>query len=404
MNNNTAIKGNALMDALRKLIRDNEDWLMDRILRYAKERDYTRYTSPLQEAWRLSIAGISSSLSSMSERDPEQWELGPDDDFTGDPSAAFGIQEAKLHRKRGVSLSIFLGLLKYYNQSYQELADASDMDQEQKRLARRCIDLFFCRMQIALAQEWSLTDSESLIRELQGANRDMTNEKNKFLTIFESIPSPVVILDLDDQVTDLNTAALRIAREDFRPGSGYYLLPDADGQAGGKDGPITGFGQGAAWLRGLLQRFNESDDEQYTDEVMVPTGGGEHAYRAHITFLVDISGKFSGKVAILEDINDRKRAQEERLAREKLQAVIETAGAACHELNQPLQAMVTALELAIFEGGDRDPMRARLQRIKEEMGRMMSITHGLRRITEHHTTPYLNDIQILDLKKSSRSA
>jgi len=46
------------MDGLYTLIATHEDWLVDRVLSYAKDLDYVRYTSTLQEAWRLSIAGL----------------------------------------------------------------------------------------------------------------------------------------------------------------------------------------------------------------------------------------------------------------------------------------------------------------------------------------------------------
>jgi hypothetical protein len=38
-----------------KLLINNEDWLMERILQYAKDHEFTKYTSTLQEAWRLNF-------------------------------------------------------------------------------------------------------------------------------------------------------------------------------------------------------------------------------------------------------------------------------------------------------------------------------------------------------------
>lgn len=42
-----------------KLIQGHEDWLMRRILEYAKRQGYAEYTSTLEEAWRLSIQQLS---------------------------------------------------------------------------------------------------------------------------------------------------------------------------------------------------------------------------------------------------------------------------------------------------------------------------------------------------------
>ena len=44
------------------LILSSEDILIEKILAYAKEHDYVKYTSTLWEAWRLSIAGLSEAM------------------------------------------------------------------------------------------------------------------------------------------------------------------------------------------------------------------------------------------------------------------------------------------------------------------------------------------------------
>ena len=104
------------MHPFAALLREHELWLMRRVRDYALERDYTRYTSTLEEAWRISIVGLSNSISAALAISDEPWELGPDDDFVNDPIASFGIQEARTHRSRGVTLAMFLGLMKYYRQ------------------------------------------------------------------------------------------------------------------------------------------------------------------------------------------------------------------------------------------------------------------------------------------------
>jgi|GEM_PF-4882320 len=100
-----------------KYVNTHEDWLMARILGYAKKRDYTKYTSTLKEAWRLSISGLSSSLVGAVQTMTLDLELGPDQEYTGDPATQFGIMEAMKHRERGVRLDMFLGLMKYYHQA-----------------------------------------------------------------------------------------------------------------------------------------------------------------------------------------------------------------------------------------------------------------------------------------------
>ena len=47
---------------LRDLIAGSENWLTARIIRYAKERGYTPFTSTLEQAWLASIRGLSAPL------------------------------------------------------------------------------------------------------------------------------------------------------------------------------------------------------------------------------------------------------------------------------------------------------------------------------------------------------
>ena len=51
------------------------------------------------------------------------------------------------------------------------------------------------------------------------------------------------------------------------------------------------------------------------------------------------AGEADALEGFIIDISDRKKSEEERREREKLQAVLEAAGAVCHELNQPLESM-----------------------------------------------------------------
>ena len=58
------------MKPFSELILKSEQWLMKRTLSYAIARNYARYTSTLEEAWRASIAGLSQALAqAYEERD-----------------------------------------------------------------------------------------------------------------------------------------------------------------------------------------------------------------------------------------------------------------------------------------------------------------------------------------------
>ena len=109
------------------------------------------------------------------------------------------------------------------------------------------------------------------------------------------------------------------------------------------------------------------------------------------------------------DITEKRRMETERLQREKLLGVLETARAASHDLNQPLQTIIGQLELLLLsldkenEAGslDRRGIRKRVETVLREVDRMTEITRKLRRITLVRSTDYVSGLKILDLDRSS---
>jgi signal transduction histidine kinase len=106
-----------------------------------------------------------------------------------------------------------------------------------------------------------------------------------------------------------------------------------------------------------------------------------------------------------EDITKQKQAEQERLHREKLQGVIEMAGAACHELNQPLQVISGYSELLLRQVADDESsgqIAERLGEIGRQVGRMAEITGKLNNITSYETQEYVEGTRIIDIHKASQ--
>lgn len=97
----------------------------------------------------------------------------------------------------------------------------------------------------------------------------------------------------------------------------------------------------------------------------------------------------------------RHRSESERIYREKLQAVLETAGAICHELNQPMMAISGHTELLLDTIDPNDPLFPKLAKIKTQVERMGAITQKLMGITRYETRNYGKGERIVDLEKSS---
>lgn len=106
-------------------------------------------------------------------------------------------------------------------------------------------------------------------------------------------------------------------------------------------------------------------------------------------------------VFAINDISWRAQAEAEKLKREKVQAVLETAGAVCHEMNQPLQGVTSLSETLFMNLGKDEAYGPQVKRIMDLTGRMGAITKKLMHITKYETKDYVQGIRIIDLDRSS---
>jgi PAS domain S-box-containing protein len=284
------------LSVFEDLLLEHEQWLMRRTLRYARDRGYARYTSTLEEAWRLSITGLSDSLIEACRRCSFDLELNCDESVADDPAVMFGVSEAELHRGRGVSLSMFLGLAKYYRQAYVDLIDEQVSDPEQAMIFRRTIDRFFDRLEIGFVSKWGSVGLTEHTDELQRVNRALANEKNRYLTVFESLQTPAVLLDATGAVDNVNEAAARAFGLGEVSGSAYY----------------SGVSVGVEFapLSGEIADFLASSSTEYVFERTLQTRTGSRYYLVSLKRMTDVSGKFAGATLVLTDLTERKRAEE----------------------------------------------------------------------------------------------
>lgn len=100
-----------------------------------------------------------------------------------------------------------------------------------------------------------------------------------------------------------------------------------------------------------------------------------------------------------EDITAIKASEKAISEQEKLEEVLEIAGAVCHELSQPMQALTgfTQLLLMDMEGGRNSSDR--ITKIKGQVERMGKITKKLIGITRHETKES-HQGKIIDLNKA----
>lgn len=281
------------MEKIKKIFKENEERIVTVLIDKAKQGEYTRYTSTRMDDWLVSVREITGGIIRMVEANDGPDILHVDENYENDESVAYGVKEAKLHRSRGVTLSMFLGLTKYYRQAFLTvLENVIGLDEAEKKEALSKINLYFDRFEIGFCSEWAKPSRDQRIRELQEINRQLTNEKNKFHTVFHSMAEPVIVVDSERRIREINSAAIKCF------GLDYTAVIDK---------PCYEVFRCVHQLDECpLGKAMREAGEYENLEISIAVGNRCRKFLVSGSFLEDISGKFAGGVELFFDVTETK--------------------------------------------------------------------------------------------------
>jgi len=101
-------------------------------------------------------------------------------------------------------------------------------------------------------------------------------------------------------------------------------------------------------------------------------------------------------------IDQLNAAEKERAEKQRLQGVLEMAGAVCHELNQPIQAISGYAELMMINADKSNPLIGYAQKIMQQAERIGSITGKLMNVTAYRTKQHDSHRRIIDIDEAAR--
>jgi len=119
-----------------------------------------------------------------------------------------------------------------------------------------------------------------------------------------------------------------------------------------------------------------------------------------LLWLVGLTGIFFASYIFKKQINRRIKIEEKLRQHEKMQGVLEMAGAVCHELNQPLQNISLCSELLMTDLEKNNNISIELKKIKGQVDRMGKITKKLQLISKYKTKKYLKR-KIIDIDEAT---
>ena len=97
----------------------------------------------------------------------------------------------------------------------------------------------------------------------------------------------------------------------------------------------------------------------------------------------------------------RRQLEEERVRRERLEGVIEMAGAACHEFGQPLQTLFGYSHLLLKHVPADSPLFAEITEVKKAIAELGDVVRKITHVTRYETKEYIEGSKIIDIDKAS---
>jgi PAS domain S-box-containing protein len=207
--------------------------------------------------------------------------------------------------------------------------------------------------------------------------------KENFFGLLEAAPEPIVIYDTQMSAVYINPAFTETFGWSLDDLLGKRLVPE----------------ERRSEADDMVRRILKGEKVKSFEIQGLAKDGKTLDVWMSATLFHDKLGSPVGVVVGLRDITDRKRAAEERMKREKLQGVLEMAGAACHELNQPLQAAYILLEGLLEE-----TQTSNAKKLKEQLNNIRAIIRKVENITVYKTMDYIKGERIVDIDKASGGA
>ncbi|MBU1194059.1 MAG: histidine kinase [Proteobacteria bacterium] len=233
-----------------------------------------------------------------------------------------------------------------------------------------------------------------------------SNDANVYTTkwlleMIDGLPLAIAVIDGNRNVILANRATLMFVNKNED-----QLVGRVGGEAFGcihhDDVPEgCGFGKDCikCRLRSSVLETMEKKQSQYMVEItMVFKNQGKRDLRISTQPLI-LEGQAVVLLAI-EDITEVKKNEQIRIQKEKLSAVVQTAGAVCHEMSQPLMVILGLSELLVESIGDDDNRISNIREIKNQAIRLGRMSEKLMNMTHYKTRAYLSDT-ILDLEADS---
>jgi PAS domain S-box-containing protein len=206
--------------------------------------------------------------------------------------------------------------------------------------------------------------------------------------VIDSLQAELLVIDIDHHITMVNHAFLKnndLKENDIvgRPCHNIITSCDPD------DCPLKYIENGEK-TSVCLRHISDGNKEKYLEEMATPVSAFGKKKKTDLIILT------------IRDVTDHIQLKEEHKTKERLQGVLEMAGAAAHELNTPIFSALGTAQLVLDDLEDSQ-LQNDLKTIIRNLHGMSDLTKKMTRITRYEAKEYVGDTKIVDIQKAVKA-
>ncbi|MGH1356530.1 MAG: ATP-binding protein [Thalassovita sp.] len=348
------LEPDVIADTVQAFLEQRLDRLVARSIELAKTNGYAPFTTTIRSAWVEANESICECLVAYMRATTTE-PIGPIAtlDYGNDPRFKRMRQIAQRHRALGITIQLYVGLLKHFQRLY--ISEIQDMPTAIGDKGLLLIRDFFDEMELSVCSSWKGKEDGQRLNELQDRARLAIMDKDRYLAVFESLRSPAFLLDDNGSLVHANQASASFfLTQDAQAGDVIYsrsVRPRVDSLK-----PL---------LAKILHALEESRELIWLDTLV-----GRMCFDVRMRDLHDAVGNTAlGHVLLMYDVTNLQRQADE--ARQSEQGMSRFLAAMSHEIRTPLHSVLGATEL--LRTADTDNAGAYLDVI-DSAGKMLLLT------------------------------
>jgi len=229
-------------------------------------------------------------------------------------------------------------------------------------------------------------------RKARRAMAELQSTRDLLGRLIDATPNPVMASDMQGRVLVFNRAAEAALGYESRWARDHMHVTEIYADPGVARRVLSGIrGSPSGMMQAVAVRLRARSGEQ----IPVLLSAAE-VYAADGMPIATV-GVFEDQRQEVALRNRLEKTTEQLIASEKRAAAIEVAGAAAHELNQPLTMVMGALEMLEMRADLPEDVHRRVERAYVQLERMAEIVRRLGDTTRPRSKGYVGQTRILDL-------